>query len=218
MVDMRSSLQFCSAADRNKVPIKETLDKYLNFELTSIGPKQFLLEISSGTGQHIAYFAQHFPDLVYQPTELDISLFSSINGYISESKLTNVNPPEYLDVRDPPSKWLEGRLGEESVDYVLNINLIHISEWKCTEGLFYGCSKILKLGKYLFTYGPYAFDGNITPESNVQFNEHLKMQNPEWGLRDVDRELKPLAAKNGMYLLQSYSLPANNHLLVWQKR
>jgi hypothetical protein len=102
------------------------------------------------------------------------------------------------------------------VDFILNINLIHISAFRCTEHLFHNAGEVLKRGGLLFTYGPYAFHGKISPGSNVRFNSLLQSQNPEWGLRDID-QLTALAASAIMRLLQVVPLPANNHCLIWKK-
>lgn len=85
-------------------------------------------------------------------------------------------------------------------------------------GLFYGAGVLLKPEGVLFTYGPYAFDGVITPESNVSFDESLRSRDSSWGLRDVVRELEPLSKTNGLHLEQKHDLPANNNFLVWRKK
>lgn len=99
------------------------------------------------------------------------------------------------------------------MDFILNINLIHISSFICTERLFHNAGQVLKRGGLLFTYGPYAFHGKISPESNVRFNSMLRSQNPQWGLRDI-HQLATLAASAGMQLLEGVPMPANNHFLV----
>lgn len=117
------------AAERNRGPILSSLK-------TFIGPHSAnLLEISSGTGQHVSFFASNFPNIEFQPTEFDKSLLGSINAYISHMNLSNVLPAKYLDASEEPNLWLNGELKEKKYDYVLNINMLHVSEWKCTEGI-----------------------------------------------------------------------------------
>nr|XP_014285670.1 methyltransferase-like 26 [Halyomorpha halys] len=201
------------AAERNKEPILQELKKHID-----VNAKGYLLEISSGSGQHVTHFAPNFPNITFQPTEMEMSSLKSINEYVAEYPNSNIKNAQYVDIREPPNMWLGGSLKSGSVDYILNVNLIHVSEWACSQGLFKGAGELLKKEGYLFTYGPYAFNGSITPESNVNFNATLKARNPSWGLRDVHRELEPLAKENGIVLESKHELPANNHFIVWRKK
>ena len=71
-------------------------------------------------------------------------------------------------------------------DLAICINLFHISPWNCTLGVLKGCSKVLKLGGKLLTYGAYSKNGILTPQSNVNFDNRLKKENSEWGVRDME--------------------------------
>lgn len=117
------------SADRNRGPILTSLKTFIN---SSSGN---MLEISSGTGQHVSFFASNFPQIEFQPTEFDKSLLESINAYTNDMNLSNVLPAKYLDVTSEPDLWLNGDLKKNQYNFVLNINMIHISEWKCTEGI-----------------------------------------------------------------------------------
>lgn len=117
------------SAERNKGPILTSLKKFID------QPGGKILEISSGTGQHATYFASNFPNFIFQPTELDRNLFNSIDLYSKSMNLSNVLPPKYLDASTEPDQWLDGDAVKNPFDYVLNINMIHVSEWKCTEGI-----------------------------------------------------------------------------------
>ncbi|KAK9498266.1 hypothetical protein O3M35_002942 [Rhynocoris fuscipes] len=201
------------AAERNKEPILRTLQQYINPSTSAT-----LLEISSGSGQHVAHIAPNFPNILFQPTEIEASSLRSISAYAEECPSRNIKPPVALDVRTPPDQWLNGALNKDSLDYILNINMMHISEWSCTEGLFRGSGELLKPEGYLFTYGPYADNGVIRPESNIEFDRSLRMRCSDWGLRDITTQLIPLALKNNIIFLKQHDLPANNKLLVWQKK
>lgn len=200
------------AAERNKEPIFQCLKKYID----ATNKSQFL-EISSGSGQHVSHIAPHFPNTTFQPTELENSSLRSINEYVAENKTGNIKNAQLLDVRESPDKWLGETLKPGSLDYIMNVNMMHISEWACSEGLFSGAGVLLKPEGLLFTYGPYAFDGKITPESNVNFDASLRSRDPSWGLRDVIQELQPLAKTHGLQLEQKHDLPANNNFLIWRK-
>lgn len=203
------------AAERNKEPILDVLKQYINSEKTK-EEESNLLEIASGTGQHVVHFARHFPEIQFQPSEYEESLRRSIAAYISESGLKNVRDPIIIDIRTPYTSWASGAFKENSVSYVVNINMVHITEIDCTEHLFKNVPKILKPGGIFFMYGPFAFNGVITPESNVRFDKSLRQENPGWGLRDVEY-LKVLGAQQGLELIATHALPANNHVLVWKK-
>lgn len=195
------------SAERNKQYILEILKKEV--------PENFhkALEISSGTGQHIVLFANHFKNIQWQPTEVDKASLNSINQYITKENLKNVLPPVHQDVRDIPWRCVEN---QGSLDLIININMIHISEPACSEELFKGAGHALRSGGFLITYGPYMFSGKITPHSNVQFNQSLMNKNPLWGLRDIDW-LKELGTKNGIVLINKHAMPANNFTLIWKK-
>lgn len=54
------------AAERNKGPILDVLLKILGPNFSGR-----ILEIASGTGQHVAHFAKTFTKATFQPTEYD---------------------------------------------------------------------------------------------------------------------------------------------------
>ena len=194
------------AAQRNKEPIKEVLEKYI--------PKDEdlkVLEISSGGGTHVVFFAQHFPKVLWQPSEFDPVLVQSIANYAKSSNTPNVKSPVILDISKEVTDFQE-----KSFDFMLNINLVHISAFKCAEGLFASAGKLLKANGKLFMYGPFAVDGILSPESNINFDRMLRGQNPEWGIRDI-RDLKEEAGKNELCLEAVHEMPANNKILVWKK-
>lgn len=195
------------ASERNKSPILEVLKQHFDAEQSGN-----VLEIASGTGQHASYFAAHFPNLRFQPSEHDTSLFESIEAYARETPTKNVESPIKIDVTADPKSWKVNG----AFDYLINVNMIHISPFECTIGLFKNGCAVLKNGGVLVTYGPYAHNGVITPESNVNFDRNLRRQNPEWGLRDIV-DLEKLAAGFGVKLLKIYDLPANNKCLIWKK-
>lgn len=197
------------AADRNKDPILSVLRRYIQR-----GSNQTLLEISSGSGQHVAHFAPHFPHVTFYPSEYEPRLLESIaahaNGY------SNIKSPLNIDITTNFETWGNGMFKPTSLDYIYNANMIHISPYPCTIGLFTNTGKLLKPNGLLITYGPYAFDGQITPESNVNFDKSLKSQDPSWGLRDVT-DLKKLAEQNNIKLIEIVDMPANNKTIIWKK-
>ncbi len=190
------------APERNKQPILEVLARVL--------PRRGLvLEIGSGTGQHVAYFAKALPALDFQPSEIDMERHASIAAWVAADKLSNVYPPLAIDITKRP--W-----PVSAADAVVCINVIHISPWEATLGLMAGASEILPAGGMLVSYGPYMRSGAHTAHSNASFDVSLRARNPLWGVRELDR-LAEVARSEGFALEEVVSMPANNFTLVWRK-
>ena len=190
-----------AAAERNKTPILDVLR-------TLLPPTGRALEIASGTGQHVAWFAQHLPQWTWLPTDAKDELFADITARAHEAKLSNVSAPQRLDVLQP---WAV----RGAFELVYCANMLHIAPWACCAGLMQGAAAVLAPGAALVTYGPYLEDEVPTSEGNLRFDATLRSQNPAWGIRrreDVQAE----AARAGLYLEARHALPANNLLLVWR--
>lgn len=201
-----------AAADRNKRPILEVIQQY--FQAEDIFK---LLEISSGTGQHVAHIAPHYPRATFQPSEKDHACLESIAAHIAHDNLSNVKAPLHIDVTHPVDSWPLHSDFKSELDAILNINMIHISSNAAVDGLFSASGRLLKIGGFLFTYGPYSVDGTISPDSNVNFDHSLRAQNSEWGLRDTKFLIK-LAEKNGLTFQRMHDMPANNKMLSFIKK
>lgn len=174
------------------------------------------MELGSGTGQHVTYFAKHFPGWAWQPTDITKNHIDSIEEYRVESKLSNIRPALYADASKNYKAWHNGSFVENSFDLILNVNMIHVSPVGVTEGLFSAAGVLLKPGGIIIIYGPYSEDGVLSPQSNIRFDESLRAQNSEWGVRDVCW-LKELASQNGIVLKKKIEVPSNNKCLVFTK-
>ena len=196
---------FSPAADRNKQPILDVLQQVLPAQGRA-------LEIASGTGQHVAWFAQHLPHWTWQPTDADAPALNSIDARIAQGALANVRAPLLLDVLSPV--WLPA--DTPVFDAIYCANMLHIAPWETCAALMQGAIRHLAQHGMLITYGPYLEDAVHTSPGNQRFDHDLQLQNPAWGIRrreDVERE----AAKVGLRLAQRFALPANNLLLVWRQ-
>jgi len=190
-------------AERNKGPILDVLARVL--------PRSGLvLEIASGTGQHVLHFAKALSHLTWQPSDPDAELRASIDLRVREEQRANVNSPIDLDVTKLP--W-----PLQTADAVVAINLIHVAPWSATLALFEGAKTLLSTEHVLFLYGPYRRFGRHTSESNVQFDLDLRAHNPEWGLRDLEA-VSDIAAGAGFALAETVEMPANNFSLVFKRR
>lgn len=198
--------RFSAAAERNRDPILGVLSK--------VAPELgHVLEIASGSGQHVEHFARALPALVFQPTDPSPEARASVDLYIEQSGLGNVRPARDVDVMKPD--W-ERTVGLAAVDVILCINMIHVAPWEATPRLFDGASRLLARGAALILYGPYRFGGVFLAPSNEEFSRSLKERDPTWGVRDYDDVVRE-ARDRGFFMEELVALPANNHAIVFRR-
>ena len=195
-------MKHAPAAERNKAPILDVLIQ----ELPEHGQ---VLEIASGTGQHVAHFAAALPALSWQPSDPDASTLESIEAHVQAARVNNVSNPVVLDAR-------EARWPVEHADAIVCINMIHIAPWSAAAGLMRGAAALLDTGAPLVLYGPYKRGGEHTASSNADFDASLKMRDPEWGVRDLD-DVAELARQHGFELERVVEMPANNLTVVFRQ-
>jgi SAM-dependent methyltransferase len=190
------------AAERNKQPILEVLERRLPRSGT-------VLEIASGTGQHIVHFARALPALAWQPSDTDPSLRAAAGARVAAAALANVLPPLALDVLD--AVW-----PVEAAAAVLCINMIHIAPSAATPALLRGSARVLAAGAPLVLYGPFRRAGQHTAASNEAFDASLRARNPDWGVRDLDA-VATSARDHGFEIVEVVSMPANNLTVVFER-
>lgn len=191
------------SADRNKAPILAVLKRVLPQAGT-------VLEIASGTGQHVVHFAQALPHLRFQPSDPDPGCRASIMAWVAETGVANVAPPLVIDTC--AETW-----GIDSADAVYCSNMIHIAPWDCAVGLVTGAARLLPAHGPLVLYGPFVRDGAHTAPSNEVFDASLRRQNPEWGIRDLDT-VAALADTHGLTVDEIVDMPTDNLIVVLRKR
>jgi SAM-dependent methyltransferase len=187
---------------RNRQPILDVLRRVLP-------PTGLVLEIASGSGEHVAFFAQNLPSLTWQPTDADAAALASIAAHRAGATLSNLREPLRLDAS--AERW-----PIERADAILCNNMIHITPWRVSEGLMAGAGRILPAGGILFLYGPYRVDGRHTAPSNQEFDGWLKAQNAAWGIRDL-ADVTALAQRHGLDLAETVEMPANNLSVVFNR-
>jgi len=194
------------AFHRNHEPIWSALEGFLR------GRSGNVLEIGSGTGQHIITYAGWTPQLTWWPSDIYDSHLASIDAWRRQSGLDNVRPPQRIDLADAAWTWSPGG----TLAAMLCCNVLHISPWTVSQSLIAGAGRQLAEDGRLFVYGPFMRDGAHTAPSNAAFDATLKAENPGWGVRDT-RDLAALAAASGLVLAEAIDMPANNLVLVFAR-
>jgi hypothetical protein len=189
------------AAMRNRQPIADVLSGWLPESGT-------VLEVASGTGEHAVWFAERFPALTWQPSDMHADAMGSIAAWRDAEALPNVAEPIVIDAR--ASDWPLDR-----ADAVLNINMAHISPWQASLGLIDGAARILPQHGPLILYGPWLKDDIETAPSNLDFDANLKSRDGRWGLRRAE-DFAAAAAAKGFSFIEWHQMPANNLMLLFR--
>ena len=167
-----------AAAERNRQPILEALQQVLPAHGVA-------LEIASGTGQHLAFFAAELPGWAWQPSDAVADAFGSIAAWCRQAGVANARPPVVLDVMAPmwPS---DGAQFTQAFDAIFCANMLHIAPWAACAALMRGAARYLAPQGMLVTYGPYLEHGVPTAPGNLDFDRSLRQRNPAWGIRFLE--------------------------------
>jgi len=190
------------SALRNRGPIADVLERVLP-------PSGLVLEIASGTGEHVTFFARRMPHLTWQPSDPDPEARASVAALLADEERPNVRAPMALDAA--ASGW-----PVERADAIVCINMIHIAPLASLDGLMAGAARLLPVGGPLVLYGPYKIGGVHTAPSNEEFDAWLKTRDPRWGVRDLELVID-VASEHGIELLERIAMPANNFVLVMRR-
>lgn len=191
---------------RNKDPILEVLRPHL-------APSLRILEIASGTGEHAVHMTTAVPGLIWQPSDPSSEARASIAAWVAWAENPHLKPPLEIDATEEDWPGQE----PESLDGTLSINMIHIAPIEAAKGVLKGAGRYLKPGGFHFFYGPYKVDGEHTAPSNAAFDETLRARDPRWGIRDR-AEIVAMAEAEGLELVETHAMPANNFALLFRKR
>ena len=201
-----------AAFHRNHAPIWAVLQQFL------AGKSGDVLEAGSGTGQHVVHFARHSPEIIWWPSDFNDAHLRSIAAWRADAGLANIRSGLRIDLTDPA--WcaaMHDGSGPGKLLAVFCANVIHIAPWRVAEGLFAGAARYLRRDGRLFLYGPFKRDGKHTALSNAVFDTSLRDRDAEWGVRDI-ADVGNLGLREGLALVETVLMPANNLILVFARR
>src|SRR5277367_313216 len=135
MTDRR---QYAPATVRNRDFIFDVLRQVL--PTTGV-----ILEIASGSGEHVIHFARNLPSLVFQPSDSEPDALLSVAAWV-KMHTSRMCAPIVLDASQ--SSWPIA-----SADGIICINMVHISPWDATIGLIKGAAAILPPGSPFYHPG-----------------------------------------------------------------
>lgn len=202
--DAEDGRRFSPSAARNRDVIRDVWHTYMPRSGT-------VLEIASGTGEHGVHIASSFPDVRWQHSDIDALSLDSQKAWSDHFGAPDrLPPPIRIDVTEP------GWAAPHPPDAIYCANMIHIAPFAAARGLIAGAGRLLSSGGKLMLYGPFARAGDIAP-SNAAFSESLKTRHPDWGVRDLDAEIVPLAEAAGLDLETVVEMPANNLSVIFTR-
>ncbi|MFA5984890.1 MAG: DUF938 domain-containing protein [Methylococcaceae bacterium] len=198
------------AGGRNREPLLAVLTEKL--------PKVpgNVLELASGSGMHINFFAPHFKHLHFQPSDKDQDVFANIKKLSSDNGNDNIADPQHLDLTLPET-WQ--KLGQaKSFAAIFCINIFQVAPISIADGMMACAANLLSDDGFLLIYGPFQVEGRFTTETNKEFHDTLSSTGvSEWGLKDV-ADLKKAAEKHGLALKEQIDMPTNNFSLIFTKK
>lgn len=190
---------------RNIEPITDLLQVIIRNREAAV------LEIASGSGQHVAHFGQAFPNMTFQPTEYEADALPSIDAWTEDTR--NVLSASQLDVTK--AQWFGNDLPR--FDVLFCSNVVHITPWHVTHALFAGAKRNLRQEAKVILYGPYKVNREFVGENDPEFDLWLKEKDASFGIRDI-ADVEHEANKNGFKLEASYPMPANNFIQVFNRQ
>ncbi len=169
------------------------------------------LEIASGTGQHSIIFAAKFPDLHWQPTDIDSARRASIDAYVSDSDLKNIAPALPLDACTPD--WSTQFAGQS---LIVVVNLLHLISTPEVRTLINEAAMALAPSGRFVVYGPFMRGGELTSDADKTFHASLTGQDPEIGYKD-DFDMLDMLQDASLSVVDIIEMPSNNLALIVEK-
>ncbi|CAO1634460.1 unnamed protein product [Sympodiomycopsis kandeliae] len=200
------------SAERNAA----VLSSHLRSILDKLEAQDIVLEIASGQGHLISELSKQHSNLLFQPTEADEHLADGISNRLTGQ--SNVCAPYILEI-DSDQSWSRMREVSKDPKVVLIVNVLHIVPWNTVQSLWRQLAQFGTKGGPLTVcvYGAFDENGQTTSEGNQRFDDDLKSRNPEYGLRDLQLQVIPLAEENAFQLHEIQRLPAGNLLITFTR-
>lgn len=193
------------AGNRNRDPILSVFK--------DIFPKSGnVLELASGAGNHVNYFAPHFPGLTFQPSDYDVEVFDAIKKKRADQGNGNYADPIKIDLTAPDT-W--PRAEDRLYDAIFVVNLFQVAPVSICDGIAQVAERVLTKDGFVAIYGPFKVGGQYTTESNAAFDQEiLAPKVAEWGLKDV-KDLEKAANAHNIALKRIVDMPASNFILLF---
>ncbi len=200
----RGALRSSPSCERNQEALGAVLEMWLT--------PGTLLEVGSGTGQHAAYLIDRLDGVQWQPSDR-VPDHGSINGWAATAVSSDrIRPALVLDARSS-SQWRQ----LPDFDALLTVNTLHIMDWDAVSALFSNAAMQARDETRFLVYGPFHVGGKPTSEGNAVFDVQLRAEESGMGIRDIG-EVRALACRTGWVELAHYHMPANNQMLVFERR
>ncbi len=140
-----------------------------------------VLELASGSGEHVVHFAANLPELLFQPSDPDATARASIDDWAAASGLANLRPALALDAT--AASWpIAGRPTRSCAS-----TMIHIAPWSAACGLMAARPARCRGRRAVSLRPVQARRRAHRAEQRCVRWTALRAQNPAWGVRDLRR-------------------------------
>ena len=187
------------SAARNMSPILEAMAPY-------VPPQGVALELTSGTGEHIVEYARAFPNVIWQPTDIDPERLNSIDAWRAARGIRNMRLAQFLDASAP--SWRTGPMS-----MIMTVNLMHLIDTPTAQAVIAGVARNLAPRANWFLYGPFRTGGAFRSDGDQTFHASLTAHDPQIGYKDLEK-VEAWAAEAGLRRADLIEMPANNLALV----
>ena len=153
-------------------------DAILGMLLPALPARGAVLELASGTGEHVAAMAAARADLAFHPSDPDPTRRAAIDARCRG--LPNVAAARDVDAARP------GWAGDARAQAIVVVNLLHLLSDAELAILLDEAGRALAPGGLLAIYGPFLRDGRPVGEADRAFHADLQAQDPAIGLKEVE--------------------------------